>query len=360
MWADERVTSFIGGAAAGSQDQLDQVHSGRGLWPLMGYGYWLAFERDGGALAGVGGLARFERGVPSLEGYPEAGWAFGADSWGKGYATEFMPPYSPGPTRKRSAKSAASSPPATMPRSASPKMRLCTRIADDGEYMVFARQAASRRPRRPVVVVIILAARISPGQHARTDHMPGDRRDQILALRVRLQVRLGIEREQLEHIIVRRRARWADRAAATLRPVGCSCRHRPLHSPSPSATIAPSGRCCVSGGRRHTIAWLTGSGNGASGSSTTSARLAVPSGNTPHTRGGEIPAPSAVNRSGSRAPSAKAGDDRSIFGVPLAILSTTSLSCPARAPREEAAEPMGNMFKHNGSSRHARSGSVMR
>src|SRR3546814_16692964 len=38
----------------------------------------------------MGGLSYFGRGIPELEGRPEAGWAFDADHWGAGYATEAM------------------------------------------------------------------------------------------------------------------------------------------------------------------------------------------------------------------------------------------------------------------------------
>lgn len=43
--------------------------------------------RETGAFLGSGGLASFERGIPELEGFPEAGWAF-VDAWGQGLATE--------------------------------------------------------------------------------------------------------------------------------------------------------------------------------------------------------------------------------------------------------------------------------
>src|SRR3546814_12563718 len=38
----------------------------------------------------MGGLSYFCRGIPELEGRPEAGWAFDADHWRAGYATEAM------------------------------------------------------------------------------------------------------------------------------------------------------------------------------------------------------------------------------------------------------------------------------
>jgi RimJ/RimL family protein N-acetyltransferase len=43
-------------------------------------------------MIGMGGLAQFEREMPALDGVPEAGWAFAADQWGKGIATEAMQP----------------------------------------------------------------------------------------------------------------------------------------------------------------------------------------------------------------------------------------------------------------------------
>lgn len=90
MWADPRVTRFIGGEPRTPDVSWSKFLGAAGLWPVMGYGYWVFAEHGGDRLIGMGGLSYFCRGIPELEGVPEAGWAFDADHWGAGYATEAM------------------------------------------------------------------------------------------------------------------------------------------------------------------------------------------------------------------------------------------------------------------------------
>ena len=90
MWADPRVTAFIGGKARTRNESWNRFIGMHGLWALCGYGYWLFADRQTDAVVGVGGIANFERGVPYLEGMPEAGWAVGPDHWGQGLVTEAM------------------------------------------------------------------------------------------------------------------------------------------------------------------------------------------------------------------------------------------------------------------------------
>ncbi len=90
MWADARVTRFIGGEPRAPDVSWGKFLSSAGLWPVMGFGYWVFADRATDALVGMGGLSYFGRGIPELEGVPEAGWAFDADHWGAGYATEAM------------------------------------------------------------------------------------------------------------------------------------------------------------------------------------------------------------------------------------------------------------------------------
>lgn len=90
MWADERVTHFINGAARPEDVSWSKFLAAAGLWPVMGFGYWVFADKVSDQLIGMGGLSYFARGVPQLEGVPEAGWAFAADHWGQGLATEAM------------------------------------------------------------------------------------------------------------------------------------------------------------------------------------------------------------------------------------------------------------------------------
>jgi RimJ/RimL family protein N-acetyltransferase len=90
MWADERVTRYISGAARPRDESWRRFIGVHGLWAMMGYGYWVFADRDSDAYIGMGGLSFFERGLAALEDYPEAGWAIAPDWWGKGIASEAM------------------------------------------------------------------------------------------------------------------------------------------------------------------------------------------------------------------------------------------------------------------------------
>ena len=87
MWADPRVTEFIGGEPRPRDVAWTKFCQGAGFWPLLGYGYWSIIDRDDNYV-GVGGFVRHERGMTELGTHPECGWTFAPDSWGRGVAGE--------------------------------------------------------------------------------------------------------------------------------------------------------------------------------------------------------------------------------------------------------------------------------
>ncbi|MFN0022959.1 MAG: GNAT family N-acetyltransferase [Parvularculaceae bacterium] len=91
MWADARVTRFIGGAPIAEEDAWAKFARMEGFWRLTGCGFWIVEERATGAVIGELGLADFRRAIdPPLGRIPEFGWAFASTAQGKGYATEAL------------------------------------------------------------------------------------------------------------------------------------------------------------------------------------------------------------------------------------------------------------------------------
>lgn len=89
MWADERVTRFIGGKPSVREDSWRRFMTFPGHWALLGYGYWLIEEKATGAYVGDGGFGNFKRDLtPYAFDAPEQGWALNPAMHGKGYATE--------------------------------------------------------------------------------------------------------------------------------------------------------------------------------------------------------------------------------------------------------------------------------
>jgi RimJ/RimL family protein N-acetyltransferase len=89
MWADAKVTRYIGGKPLSEEESWTRLLRYVGHWALLGFGYWVAEEKATGNFVGELGFADYKRDlVPSLKGIPEIGWAFVAPAHGKGYATE--------------------------------------------------------------------------------------------------------------------------------------------------------------------------------------------------------------------------------------------------------------------------------
>lgn len=90
LWGDADVVRHIGGLPQDAQAVWFRLLRYAGMWPMLGYGMWVIEERDSGAFLGEAGLLSAERGLPELEGVPEAGWVLAPDAWGRGIATEAM------------------------------------------------------------------------------------------------------------------------------------------------------------------------------------------------------------------------------------------------------------------------------
>ena len=91
MWADPAVTRFIGGRTFTREQTWGKLLTRAGHWPVMGFGYWAAEEKATGRFVGEGGFAEMRREMePSVEGTPEAGWAFVPAVHGRGFATEAL------------------------------------------------------------------------------------------------------------------------------------------------------------------------------------------------------------------------------------------------------------------------------
>lgn len=91
MWADLRVTRFIGGKPRTREESWMRFLRHAGLWSLLGYGFWAIEDKATGRFVGEAGFHDLKRDIePSIEGVPEAGWAFAPELHGKGFASEVV------------------------------------------------------------------------------------------------------------------------------------------------------------------------------------------------------------------------------------------------------------------------------
>jgi len=91
MWADPAVVKHINGKPSTPQESWMRLLRYRGIWPLLGYGYWAVREKSSGRFVGDLGFADFHRPIePSIAGVPEAGWVLAGWAQGRGFATEAL------------------------------------------------------------------------------------------------------------------------------------------------------------------------------------------------------------------------------------------------------------------------------
>ena len=90
LWSSQEVARFIGGRPSTPAEVWARLLRYGGLWPLLGYGYWVVRTRAGGFVGEVG-LADFHRDLGvRFDASPEVGWALHPSAWGQGYAREAL------------------------------------------------------------------------------------------------------------------------------------------------------------------------------------------------------------------------------------------------------------------------------
>lgn len=91
MWRDPQVVRYTIGSESPPQRTWLRLLAYRGLWSLLGFGYWAVQTKSGGRYIGELGFADFHRSLaPSIDGIPEIGWALATQAHGQGYATEAL------------------------------------------------------------------------------------------------------------------------------------------------------------------------------------------------------------------------------------------------------------------------------
>ncbi|OYX05003.1 MAG: GNAT family N-acetyltransferase [Caulobacter vibrioides] len=89
MWMDPRVVKHVGGRPFTEEESWTRLMRARGLWEVLGFGYWAVRETATGRYVGEVGFADLRRELePNLYGLPEMGWVLAAWSHGQGFGTE--------------------------------------------------------------------------------------------------------------------------------------------------------------------------------------------------------------------------------------------------------------------------------
>ena len=91
MWADESVVRHIGGVPLSREQSWVRILQYRGMWALLGLGFWVIEERAAGRLVGEAGVQDMRRDIrPGLAGSLECGWGLVPAAQGRGLAEEAM------------------------------------------------------------------------------------------------------------------------------------------------------------------------------------------------------------------------------------------------------------------------------
>src|SRR5215470_1235854 len=83
MWAEPAVERYIRGKPSSREDSWARLIRYHGLWPMLGFGYWLVEQKDTNRFVGEVGFGDFAREIePSFDGAPEQGWVIAP--WAQG------------------------------------------------------------------------------------------------------------------------------------------------------------------------------------------------------------------------------------------------------------------------------------
>ncbi len=88
MRLDPDVYRYISGKPATEQESWFRLLRSRGMWDLLGFGYWVVTDRASGEVLGEMGFGDFRRPMADAPEGPENGWALTSSVHGKGLATE--------------------------------------------------------------------------------------------------------------------------------------------------------------------------------------------------------------------------------------------------------------------------------
>jgi RimJ/RimL family protein N-acetyltransferase len=90
MWSDPLVVPYIGQGVAMTENQVwEKILRMRGMWAVLGFGFWAIEEKATGRLIGEIGFLDRRRAQPNLKD-PECGWALASEAHGKGFASEAL------------------------------------------------------------------------------------------------------------------------------------------------------------------------------------------------------------------------------------------------------------------------------
>ena len=91
LWSDEAVIRYTSGKPLDREQAWIRLLRYRGMWAMLGFGFWIIEERESGRVLGEAGVHELRREIePSLEGTLECGWMLAPDAHGKGLALEAM------------------------------------------------------------------------------------------------------------------------------------------------------------------------------------------------------------------------------------------------------------------------------